>query len=144
MCVKSLSNIPRAGTSLRELVHTFRQRTLVLVKALMLQKRVCPPSHRLLFPNSSSGHTDHVLRIPSRASMHLPILPRLPPPGAATNTRRQRLAPTCFSCAYVVQALVVTDIGSEEYDGVYGSSFGYLWEGEVFVVLSVGSDDDGE
>ncbi|KAF8158015.1 transport protein Avl9-domain-containing protein [Crassisporium funariophilum] len=28
------------GTSLRELVHTFRQRTLVLVKALMLQKRI--------------------------------------------------------------------------------------------------------
>jgi hypothetical protein len=28
------------GTNLRELVHTFRQRTLVLVKALMLQKRV--------------------------------------------------------------------------------------------------------
>ncbi|EDR01045.1 uncharacterized protein LACBIDRAFT_254960, partial [Laccaria bicolor S238N-H82] len=33
-------NIPRVGTSLRELVHTFRQRTLVLVKALMLQKRI--------------------------------------------------------------------------------------------------------
>ncbi|KAJ2912139.1 hypothetical protein MD484_g8276, partial [Candolleomyces efflorescens] len=28
------------GTSLRELVHTFRQRTLVLVKALILQKRI--------------------------------------------------------------------------------------------------------
>ncbi|KAJ7160086.1 transport protein Avl9-domain-containing protein [Mycena filopes] len=28
------------GTNLRELVHTFRQRTLVLVKALMLQKRI--------------------------------------------------------------------------------------------------------
>ncbi|GLB38658.1 putative transport protein Avl9 [Lyophyllum shimeji] len=28
------------GTSLRELVHVFRQRTLVLVKALMLQKRI--------------------------------------------------------------------------------------------------------
>jgi len=28
------------GTSLRELVHTFRQRTLVLLKALMLQKRI--------------------------------------------------------------------------------------------------------
>lgn len=28
------------GTSLRELVHTFRQRTLTLIKALMLQKRV--------------------------------------------------------------------------------------------------------
>lgn len=28
------------GTNLRELVHTFRQRTLILVKALMLQKRV--------------------------------------------------------------------------------------------------------
>lgn len=28
------------GTSLRELVHTFRQRTLILVKALMLQKRI--------------------------------------------------------------------------------------------------------
>ncbi|CAA7262871.1 unnamed protein product [Cyclocybe aegerita] len=28
------------GTSLRELVHTFRQRTLTLVKALMLQKRI--------------------------------------------------------------------------------------------------------
>ncbi|KII90891.1 hypothetical protein PLICRDRAFT_549534 [Plicaturopsis crispa FD-325 SS-3] len=28
------------GTSLRELIHTFRQRTLVLVKALMLQKRI--------------------------------------------------------------------------------------------------------
>ncbi|KAF9013167.1 transport protein Avl9-domain-containing protein [Cyathus striatus] len=28
------------GTSLRELVHTFRQRTLVLMKALMLQKRI--------------------------------------------------------------------------------------------------------
>ncbi|TRM63898.1 transport protein Avl9-domain-containing protein [Schizophyllum amplum] len=28
------------GTSLRELVHTFRQRTLVLVKTLMLQKRI--------------------------------------------------------------------------------------------------------
>lgn len=28
------------GTNLRELVHTFRQRTLVLVKALILQKRV--------------------------------------------------------------------------------------------------------
>ncbi|PIL22736.1 hypothetical protein GSI_15429 [Ganoderma sinense ZZ0214-1] len=28
------------GTSLRELVHNFRQRTLVLVKALMLQKRI--------------------------------------------------------------------------------------------------------
>ncbi|KAI0341521.1 hypothetical protein BDW22DRAFT_1359113 [Trametopsis cervina] len=28
------------GTSLRELVHTFRQRTLVLLKALMLQKKV--------------------------------------------------------------------------------------------------------
>ncbi|KAF8905132.1 transport protein Avl9-domain-containing protein [Mucidula mucida] len=28
------------GTSLRELVHTFRQRTLILVKALILQKRI--------------------------------------------------------------------------------------------------------
>ncbi|KAJ6585376.1 transport protein Avl9-domain-containing protein [Mycena capillaripes] len=28
------------GTNLRELVHTFRQRTLILVKALMLQKRI--------------------------------------------------------------------------------------------------------
>ncbi|KAF8228557.1 hypothetical protein L208DRAFT_1403694 [Tricholoma matsutake] len=28
------------GTSLRELVHTFRQKTLILVKALMLQKRI--------------------------------------------------------------------------------------------------------
>lgn len=28
------------GTSLRELVHKFRNRTLVLLKALMLQKRV--------------------------------------------------------------------------------------------------------
>jgi hypothetical protein len=28
------------GTSLRELVHTFRQRTLLLLKALMLQKRI--------------------------------------------------------------------------------------------------------
>ena len=64
--------------------------------------------------------------------MHLPILPRLAPPGLATNARRQRLAPTRFSCAYTVQALVVADVGSEEYDGVYGSSFGYFWKGEVF------------
>jgi hypothetical protein len=32
------------GTNLRELVHTFRQRTLILVKAMMLQKRVRVPS----------------------------------------------------------------------------------------------------
>jgi hypothetical protein len=67
--------------------------------------------------------------------MHLPILPRLAPSGAATNTRRLRLAPTRFSCAYTDQALVVADVGSEEYDGVYGSSFGYFWEGEVLVGL---------
>jgi hypothetical protein len=29
------------GTSLRELVHKFRHRTLTLVKMMMLQKRVC-------------------------------------------------------------------------------------------------------
>ncbi len=33
-------SIMNAGTSLRELVHKFRQRTLILVKALMLQKKV--------------------------------------------------------------------------------------------------------
>jgi hypothetical protein len=55
MRVKPFSNIPRAGTSLRELVHTFRQRTLVLVKALMLQKRVCPPPISSLLPTNHSG-----------------------------------------------------------------------------------------
>jgi len=29
------------GTSLRELVHKFRHKTLILLKMLMLQKRVC-------------------------------------------------------------------------------------------------------
>ncbi|EKM52115.1 uncharacterized protein PHACADRAFT_128297 [Phanerochaete carnosa HHB-10118-sp] len=33
------------GTSLRELVHTFRQRTLVLLKALMLQKKIMLYGH---------------------------------------------------------------------------------------------------
>lgn len=63
--------------------------------------------------------------------MHLPILPRVAPSRPATNTRRLRLTPTRFSCAYTIQALLVKDVGSEEYDGVYGSSFGYFWEGEV-------------
>lgn len=34
------SGLYMVGTSLRELVHTFRQRTLVLLKALMLQKKI--------------------------------------------------------------------------------------------------------
>lgn len=38
--VRLAQRLIRAGTNLRELVHKFRHRTLVLVKLLMLQKRV--------------------------------------------------------------------------------------------------------
>lgn len=56
----------------RELVHTFRQRTLVLIKALILQKRVC--SVIMLSKLSSETAIDHVLWAPCRTAMHLSVL----------------------------------------------------------------------
>ena len=69
---KLLSNL---GTSLRELVHNFRQRTLVLVKALMLQKRVSK-LFEYIVKSVVEGLPllDYVLWSPGRALMHIPIL----------------------------------------------------------------------
>ena len=38
----------QAGTSLRELVHKFRHKTLILVKLLMLQKKVSKLTHSII------------------------------------------------------------------------------------------------
>lgn len=54
---RSLAKLPHTrftGTSLRELVRTFRQRTLVLLKALMLQKKV----RRLILRFNLSSDSD--------------------------------------------------------------------------------------
>lgn len=42
---KLIWNLLTAGTSLRELVHTFRHRTLVLLKMLFLHKKASPYRH---------------------------------------------------------------------------------------------------
>jgi hypothetical protein len=53
-------------------VHTFRQRTLVLIKALILQKRVC----LVIISSKPSSETgiDHVLWPPCRTAVHLSVL----------------------------------------------------------------------
>ena len=65
------------GTSLRQLVYTFRQRTLLLLKALILQKRVCAIS----LVSYCSYLADNVLRSPSRTPLHISIFTSLANPG---------------------------------------------------------------
>lgn len=58
-----LNWIDSLGTSLRELVHKFRHRTLVLLKMLMLQKRVSPYPYLLSLPSPSTP-LPSVIQIP--------------------------------------------------------------------------------
>jgi hypothetical protein len=58
----------------RDLVHIFRQRTLTLLKALMLQKRVRYMSEEEDATYGRFG-LDYVLWAPPRKIMHIPVFP---------------------------------------------------------------------
>jgi len=67
----------------RELVRAFRHRTLVLLKALMLQRRV---RLGVIFLNRAYIPTiAHLLRPSSRKTLHIPILPHLTLPRPTAN-----------------------------------------------------------
>lgn len=69
----------------RELVHAFRHRTLVLLKALMLQRRV---RYSVIFIDHAYVLIiAHLLRPPSRKALHVPIFPGLALPWSAANPR---------------------------------------------------------
>lgn len=59
------------GTSLRELVHKFRHKTLILVKLLMLQKKV---STALISVHWRADQADNALWISGRDALYIPIL----------------------------------------------------------------------
>ena len=61
----------------RDFVHVFRQRTLVLLKALMLQKRV---RYKLDVTEATHQYPglDYVLWAPIREIMHVSVFPRHP------------------------------------------------------------------
>lgn len=63
----------------RELVHKFRHRTLLLLKALMLQKRVSLQGS--LTAIASLRSSDHVLRTPCGTPVHISIFPGILDPG---------------------------------------------------------------
>jgi len=57
----------------RELVHTFRQKTLVLVKALILQKRVCVIPSMSCIINARLLSLANVLRLSCRKTLYFSI-----------------------------------------------------------------------
>lgn len=72
-------------------MHTFRQRTLVLLKALMLQKKVHATRTVAHSPRTllMKRHVDHVLRSSGRAAVYISVL-------------------TDHSCAWYASRLLVT------------------------------------
>jgi len=72
---EKLINLAETPVVSRDLVHVFRQRTLILLKALMLQKRVRYESDGME-PASQRPGVDYVLWAPSREVMHIPVFPR--------------------------------------------------------------------
>lgn len=92
-----LNWIDSLGTSLRELVHKFRHRTLVLLKMLMLQKRVSPYPYLLSLPCPFNSPTVcYTDSLPLRTFQPIPLptcclayptstsIPTLPPCSTAT------------------------------------------------------------
>ena len=74
----------------RELVRAFRHRTLMLLKALMLQRRV---RLRIIFMDHAHVLViAHILRPPSRNALHVPIFPGLPLPWSPANPRGLRFS----------------------------------------------------
>lgn len=96
-CKYALLNSMLTESHRRELVHAFRHRTLVLLKALMLQRRV---RLGVIFMDHAYVLTiGHLLRPPSRKALHIPILPRLALPWSATNPRRLRFSLLSGPCS---------------------------------------------
>lgn len=70
-----VANSALSGTSLRELIHKFRHRTLVLLKLLMLQKRVSVLACCCLYDSPSDlTLTGLAVWISSRDALHISIL----------------------------------------------------------------------
>ena len=74
----------------RELVRAFRHRTLVLLKALMLQRRVT--ADLIFIAHIYTLPAAYLLRPSGRKALHLPILPRLALPWSAANPRGLRFS----------------------------------------------------
>lgn len=76
------------GLSLREIVHTFKWQTLVLLKAMLLQPKVLS----ICFTSKLAMLicTDALLRLKLRASLSSTILPPIPHPGPRKKPRGLR------------------------------------------------------
>jgi hypothetical protein len=73
-----VANSALSGTSLRELIHKFRHRTLVLLKLLMLQKRVSVLACCCLHDDPSDlTRTGLAVWISRGDALHISILSRL-------------------------------------------------------------------
>jgi len=132
-------------------VHVFRQRTLILLKALMLQKRVrCELDETEA--NSLYPGLDYVLWAPSGEIMHVSVFAHHPdarwsPLPQLLDTRVDswcRIVTTSrglwFSaagnpCPYSDAANFSQDLRSQEHGGVSGFTTGPLWKGGCMGLL---------